>query len=105
MTLLPDPKVIREYVTIWSEFLDTLASEGGHIALWATGVLFGVVVVWIGFDILGDRIIAGAITGLGIALKTANSNAKRKQEMGTTTVLTETGKQTIPPVVPASTAS
>ena len=102
MTLLPDPKVIREYVTIWSEFLDTLASEGGHIILWATGVVFGVVVVWIGFDILGDRIIAGAITGLGIALKTANSNAKRKQEMGTTTVLTETGTSTVPPVVNAN---
>ncbi len=102
MTLLPDPKVLHEYVSIWSEFLDSLASEGGHIVLWSSGVGFGVFVVWMGYDILGDRIIAGAITGLGIALKTANSNAKRKQEMGTTTVLTETGKQTIPPVPPAS---
>lgn len=80
MTLLPDPKPIREYMEIWEMFLDSLASEGGHIALWVSGVLFGTAVVWMGFDILGDRIIAGAITGLGIALKTTASNAKRNSE-------------------------
>lgn len=80
MTLLPDAKLIRQYMEIWEMFLDSLASEGGHIALWVAGIVFGVGVVWIGFDVLGDRIIAGSVTGLGIALKTTQSNAKRNSE-------------------------
>lgn len=99
MTLFPDPKIFREYVAVWGEFLDTLDSPGGHIALWVSGIGFGVGVVWIGFDVLGDRLIAGSITGLGIALKTANSNAKRKQEMNTTTVTDAETVRTTPAVV------
>lgn len=85
----PDPNIAMRYVEVWERWLDSLASEGGHIVLWSCGVLFGVFCYELGYDILGDRICASAITGLGISLKTVNSNYRRRSGSETTTVATQ----------------
>lgn len=62
----------------WERFLDSLSTEGGHIVLWTCGMIVGAVCVKIGIP-YGHEIMVGAMSGLGISLKSgARSNLTRR---------------------------
>lgn len=60
----------------WGNFLDTLDSSGGHIALLFMLLIVGIAMLQFHID-KGEDVMMGAFGALLLALKTASSNHAR----------------------------
>ena len=69
-------------VNLWERFLDSLSTEGGHIAVWMTLLVAGALCVKLSIA-YGHEIMVASLTGLGICLKgSARSNLTRQMRNG-----------------------
>lgn len=63
----------------WGQWLDSLDSGGGHIAILLLLIVLGVVMVKLGID-KGEDVLVGAFGALLVALRTSERNQKRPTE-------------------------
>ena len=84
----------------WHDFLDSLDSNGGHIAVLVFLMLLGAIAFRNGFPKAED-VVMGAFGALLLALKESGSNKERRDDVvSTATVETkiDKGDQSLPPL-------
>ncbi len=83
----------------WERFLDSLSTEGGHIAVWFCLILVGVLLALCSSLSFSERIVTDSILGLALILKAGSvrSNKTRQETSVASSTVTEESQQAAAP--------